>query len=227
MTNVGRRSCPPVSITWCTFWPCSGRSSLPSSPLQNTGMAGPVSSSPSSWLACWQLSSETWLPTLDAPLAWKIPWLQWCLLHLELRCQVGTHSYIILPEADAHFPSCPFVSYSFESFYNELELWRERVHKNNVTCRTLSWHFLRSESWSAAWCWQENIPEGMHAEGRRVQWINFHISYLLQWALSKPYPSWRTHFCLKYTGQSLQDFVKPVLICVTEVKCFLEVWPTN
>lgn len=31
---------------------------------------------------------------------------------------------------------------------------------NNVTARTLSWHFSRLESWSVSWWWQESIPRG-------------------------------------------------------------------
>lgn len=88
MMNVGKRSCPPVSIMWCTFWPSSGRSFLPLCPPQTTGMVGPALLSPSWWLASWQLSLGTWHPILAAPSAWRILWLQSCLLHLELRYQV-------------------------------------------------------------------------------------------------------------------------------------------
>lgn len=120
MTNVARRSCPPVSITWCIFWPCSGRSSSPSCPLQNTGTAGPVSLSPSSWSASWRRSSETWLPTSDAPSAWKILWLQWCSSRLALRYQVeNTFRVWFPPDVAAHSPSWPFLSHSFKDCDNK------------------------------------------------------------------------------------------------------------
>lgn len=124
--NVGRRSCPPVLIMWCTFWLCSGRSCLPSSLLRNTGTAGRASLSPFSWLAYWQLSLEIWLPTLVAPLAWKIPSPQSCLSHLELQCQVQHAFYLIPLELEAHLPSWSFLSYNLKGCDNEPGLWRRR-----------------------------------------------------------------------------------------------------
>ena len=126
-TNVGRRSCPPVLTTWCTFWLCSGRSSSPLSPRQSTGMAGHVSSSPSSWLAYLRLSLETSLPTLAAPSAWRIPWLRWCLSRLEPQCQVGNTCYVIASEMEALSPSWPFCSCSFKGCANKPSRWKTKA----------------------------------------------------------------------------------------------------
>jgi len=86
--NVARESCPPVLITSCTSSLCSGSFYLPLFLLPTTGMAGPASSCPSLWSACWRQWSETWRRILAVLSASKTPWLLWCLWLWVLQYQV-------------------------------------------------------------------------------------------------------------------------------------------
>lgn len=87
--RAGRNACRPASITSCTSWQFSGKSSsLLSHPL-SIGTAGPASLCPFPSSAFWQLWPGTWPLISAAPSASKTRSPPWCSWPSALLFQVG------------------------------------------------------------------------------------------------------------------------------------------